>query len=52
MNAELCEKKNILKNNVNNYDKRFDFYKSVRKWKLVFNSDISIDVIYKVMYRI
>ena len=50
MNPELCEINNILKNIVKNYDKRFELYKNVCKWKLVFNKDNSIDVKSKVMY--
>ena len=52
MNPEVCEKNNILKNNVSFYDKRFELYKDVCKWKLVFNNVISIDVESKVRYRI
>ena len=52
MKPELCEINNLLKNNVNIYDKRFELYKIVCKWKLVFENDISIDVKCKVMYRI
>ena len=32
--------------------KRFEFYKFVCKWKLVFKNDISFDVKSKIMYRI
>ena len=52
MNPKFCEISNILKNNVNNCDKRFELYKNVCKWKLVFNIGISIDVKPIVMYRI
>ena len=51
-NLELCEINNILINNVNLYDKRFVLYENVCKWKLVFDNDISIDFISKVIYRI
>ena len=50
MNPELCEINNILINNVNKYHKKFELYKIVCKWKLVYN--ISIDVESKLMYRI
>ena len=33
MNPELCQINNKIINNVNNYDKRFEFYKIVCKWK-------------------
>ena len=49
---ELCEINKILINNVNNYDKRFEVYKIVCKWKLVFDNDFSIDVKSKVICRI
>ena len=52
MNPELGEINNILINKVSNYDKRFVLYEIVCKWKLVFDTDISIDVKSKVMYRI
>ena len=52
MNPELCEINNILKNNVNNYDRRFVLYKIVCKWKLWFDNDNSIDVESKVLYRV
>ena len=52
MNPEFCEINNILINNTNNYDKRFQHYKNECKWKLVFDNDISIVVQLKVMYRI
>ena len=51
-NPELCEINNILINIVNIYDKRFVLYEIVCKWKLVFDNDISIDFISKVIYRI
>ena len=52
MNRELCQTNDILTNNVNNYNRRFQFYEIVCKWKLVFDNDISIEVKSKVMYRI
>ena len=52
MNQDLCQINNILKNNVNNYNKGFKFFEIVGKWNLVFDKDNSIDVKSKVMYRI
>ena len=52
MNPELCEINNILINNVNNYDEKFELFKIVCKWKIVFNKDISIDAKSNVTYRI
>ena len=52
INPELCEVNTILKNNVNVYDKRFEVFKIVCKWKLVFHNIFSIDVNSKVMSRI
>ena len=51
MNPELCQINNIIKNNVNNYNRKFIFYEIVCNWKLVFYNDISIDVKSKVLYR-
>ena len=33
MNPKLCEINDILKNHVNNYNRRLVFYKIVCKWK-------------------
>ena len=52
MSPELCQLNDIVKNNVNNYNRRFEYYEIICKWKLVFDNDISIDVKSKVMYRI
>ena len=52
MNTELCDINNVLIINDNNYDKRFEVFKVVCKWKLVFGNNFSIDVKSKVMYRI
>ena len=52
MNPELRQLNDLIKNNVNNYNRRFKYYEIVCKWKLVFDNDISIDVKFKVMYRI
>ena len=52
MNPKLFEINNIFRSNVNNYDKKFELYKIVCKWKLVFYNDISVDVKSKVMKRI
>ena len=52
INPELREINNILIKHVNNYDKRFEVYKVVCKWKLVFDTDTSTDVKSKVMYKI
>ena len=51
MNPELCDINNIIINNGNNYGKRFELYKIVCKWKLVFVKAFSIDVQSKAMYR-
>ena len=52
INPELCQINNIMISDVNNYNRRFEYYEIVYKWKLVFDNDISIDVISKVMNRI
>ena len=52
MNLELCETNNIKINIISNYDKGFELYEVVCKWKLVFDNDFSIDVKSKVMYKI
>ena len=52
MNPDLYEINSIIKNNVNNYNRRFEYNQIVCKWKLVFDNDMSIDVKSKVMYRI
>ena len=52
MNPELCQINDIIINNVNNYNRRFEYYEIVCKWKLVFDNDISIDFKSKLMYRI
>ena len=51
MNPELCEKHNILINNVSKCDRRFVLYETVCKWKLVFEKYNSVDVKSKVMYK-
>ena len=48
----LCEINNIIKDNVSNYDKRFEVYKSVCNWRLLFDNNVSIDGKPEVMYRI
>ena len=52
MKPEFCEINSIIKKNVNIYNRKFEYYEIVCKWKLVFDKDISIDVKSKVMYRI
>ena len=52
MNPELCELNNIFINKVINYDKRFEFCEILCKWKIMFTNDISIDVKFKVTFRI
>ena len=51
MKPEFCEINSIININVNNYNRRFEYYEMQCKWKLVFDNDISIDVISKRMYR-
>ena len=51
-NPELFEINNIFRSKFKKYDKRFELYKIVRKWKLVFYNDISVDVKSKVLKRI
>ena len=52
MKPELRQINDIIINNVNNYNTRFEYYKIVCEWKLVFDNDIYIDVKSKVMSRI
>ena len=52
INPELGQINDILKNNVNNHNRRFNYYEIVCKGKLVFDNDIFFDVKSKVMYRI
>ena len=52
MNSELCQRNDIITKNVNNYNRRFEYYEIVWKWKLVFDNDISFDVKSKVVFRI
>ena len=52
MKPELFELNNIIKNNVNICNRKFQYYEMQCKWKLVFGIDISIDVKSKRMYRI
>ena len=52
INSELCEINNIIKNNIHIYDKRFEFYKIICRWKLVFDDDTSFDGKSKVMHRV
>ena len=52
MNLELCQINNIMKNNVNNYNRRFKHYEILCKWKIVFYIDISMGAKSKVLYRI
>ena len=52
MKPELCEINEIIINNVNNYNRRFECHEMQCKWKLVFDNDISIDVKSKVVCRI
>ena len=51
MKPEFSELNSIIKNNVNNYNRRFQCYEMQSKWKLVFDNDISIDIKFKRMYR-
>ena len=51
MNRELCQINDIIKAHVTTYNRRFEYYTVVCKWKLVFDNDISIDVKSKVIYR-
>ena len=44
MKPELCGINSIVKNSVNNYNRRFQYYEMQCKWKLVFDNEISIDV--------
>ena len=50
MNPELCQINDIIINNVNNNNRRFEYYENVCKGKLVFDNDIPIDVKSEVMY--
>ena len=52
MNLDLCQINDIIMNIVNNYNRRFEYFENVYKWKLVFDNDISTDVKSKVMYRV
>ena len=51
INPELGQINDISKKNVNKYNRRFNDYEIVCKWKLVFDYDISF-VQSKVFYRI
>ena len=48
---ELCGINSITKNNVNNYNRRFEYYEMQCKWKLVFDNDFFIDVKSKKKFR-
>ena len=48
---QFCEINSIIKNNVNNYNRRFRYYEMQCKWKLVHDNDIPIDVNSKSQYR-
>ena len=50
MNPELCQFNNIIKDNVNKFNRRFKYYEILCKWRLVFYNDISIGVESKVLY--
>ena len=52
MNPKLCQTNDIIINNVNKYNRRFEYYVFVCKWKLMFDKDVSIDVKSKVMYTL
>ena len=49
MSPELRQINDIIKNNINNYNRRFEYYENVCKWKLVFDNNTSVDVKSKVM---
>ena len=51
MNPELCQINDILKAHVTTYNRRFENYTVVCKWKLVFDYDISVNVKSKLIYR-
>ena len=51
-NPELCQMNGIIIKNVILYNRRFEYYEIVSKWKLKFDNDTSIDVRSWVIYSI
>ena len=51
MKPELFEINSIIKNNVNNFSRRFRYYEVQFRWKIVFDNNISIDIKSKNTYQ-
>ena len=47
---ELSQINNIVKDDVNDYNRKLENFTVVCNWNLLFDNDISFDVKYKLMY--
>ena len=51
MNPELKQINDIIKDYVNDYNRKFEYYTVLCNWNLMFDNGVSVDVNSKKLYR-